>query len=97
MGAGTVASTHLDNAGFVERVEQRGNMRKSKGKAGQKPKSTYLEIALWRAPGGTAIHVASNDPAAPTFHVIVRKDPAKASGHPYLWRELDKCLTLNGM
>jgi hypothetical protein len=73
-------------------------MRKSKGKAGQKPKSTYLEVAIWRAPGGTAIHLATNDPGAPsTFHVMVRRDPAKTSGHPYLWRELDKCLKLHGM
>jgi hypothetical protein len=74
-------------------------MRTSKaGKAGSKPKSVYLEIAVWRNPlPGSAIHVATNDPEAPTFHVIVRKDAAKASGHPYLWRELDACLRAKGM
>jgi hypothetical protein len=73
-------------------------MRKSKGKAGQKARSTYLEAAFWRDTGGTAIHLATNDPDAPsTFRVLVRKDGTKTSGHPSLWRELDKCLKLSGM
>ena len=73
-------------------------MRTSKGKVGKKPRSTYLEVAFWRDPVGTAVHLATNDPDAPsTFHVLVRKDGSKTSGHPSLWRELDKCLKLNGM
>ena len=41
-----------------------------------------------------AIHLSTNDkdPAAYMFHVAIRKDGTKPSGHPYLYRELVKCL-----
>jgi len=67
----------------------------SKGKDGRKPRSVFLEIGFWRKDGG-AIHVTSHDPEIP-FHVIVRKDPVKKSGHPYLYRELEKCLEMKGV
>lgn len=70
-------------------------MKISKGKAGRKARSVYLEIAFWR--DGEAIHIAHNDPEGPSsFHVAVRKDGSKPSGHPYLYRELSKCLDSMG-
>ncbi len=70
-------------------------MKLSKGKAGGKPRSVYLEISFWR--DGNTIHVAHNDPEGPsTFHVAVRADGSKPSGHPYLYRELSKCLDRMG-
>ena len=73
-------------------------MRISKGKGGKKPRSTYMDVAFWRDIGGTGIHLATNDPGAPsTFHVLVRADGSKASGHSSLWKQLDKCLKMNGM
>jgi len=66
-------------------------MRTSKsGKSGKGPRSVFLEICFWR--DGDAIHVATNDPEVPSFHVAVRSDGSKPSGHPYLYRELTKCL-----
>ena len=70
-------------------------MRLARAKPGKHPRSVVLEIAFWR--DGNAIHVASNDPATRTFHVAVRADGSKPSGHPYLYRELDKCLTQMGV
>ena len=61
----------------------------------KKGESVALEIAFWMTPDGT-IHVASNDPEAEGFHVSVAADPAKPSGHPYLYRELSKCLRQMG-
>lgn len=64
----------------------RKNMRLSR-----KGKSVAIEIAFWLTDDG-AIHVATNDKEADTFHVAVRSDPTKPSGHPYLYRELAKLL-----
>jgi hypothetical protein len=66
-----------------------------KGKAGGKPKAVHLEISFWLE-NGNVIHVACNDPDVSTFHVAVRSDPTKASGHPTLFRELSKCLKQMG-
>jgi len=66
-----------------------------KGKGGKKPRSVFLEVAFWK--DGDAIHVASNDPEVPTFHIMVRADGSKKSGHPYLYRELEKCLAAKGV
>lgn len=65
-----------------------------KGKAGAKPKAVHVEISFWQK--GNAIHVACNDPAVSTFHIAVRSDPTKPSGHPMLYRELSKCLKQMG-
>ncbi len=69
----------------------------SKGKAGQPPKSVAMEMMFWMTPDG-AIHLATNDKdqAADSFHVAIRKDPTKPSGHPYLYRDLVKCLRSAG-
>jgi hypothetical protein len=58
----------------------------------QKGKSVILEVAFWWDEQDHAVHVVGNDPEPTTFHVAVRNDPAKPSGHPYLFRELVKCL-----
>jgi hypothetical protein len=72
-------------------------MRKSKaGKGGANPKAVHLEISFWLKPDNS-IHVTCNDPAVETFHVAVRDDAAKASGHPMLYRELAKCLRQMGV
>jgi hypothetical protein len=75
-----------------------GNMRlAAKGKAGQPPKSVAMEMMFWMTDGGV-IHLATNDKdqAANSFHIAVRKDGSKPSGHPYLYRELAKCLKSAG-
>lgn len=70
-------------------------MKISRGKNGQQPRSVYLEISFWR--DGDKIHIAHNDPEGPsTFHVAVRSDGSKPSGHPSLYRELSKCLDRMG-
>lgn len=67
-------------------------MRISKGKAGGKPRTVYLEISIWE--GRRLIHVAHNDPDGPdTFHVAVGPDASKPNGHPKLYAELSKCLS----
>ena len=66
-----------------------------KGKAGEKPRTVSFEIMFWKVRGG-AIHVATNDPEGVGFHVVVRDDPAKPSGHPYLYRRLDAFLKKKG-
>ena len=71
-------------------------MRISKtGKAGARPKAVHVEISFWLEKD-EVIHVACNDPDVTTFHVAVRSDAAKASGHPMLYRELAKCLKQMG-
>jgi hypothetical protein len=54
-----------------------------------KTKTVYLKMHFWRSDGGTGIFLAAD---LPTFAVLVRKDGSKQSGHPSLWRELDKYL-----
>lgn len=63
------------------------------GKKGSPPKSVAMEMMFWMTDDG-AIHLATNDQAAAaaSFHVAIRKDGTKPSGHPYLYRELVKCL-----
>jgi len=72
-------------------------MRTSKtGKGGKKPKSVYLEISFWRAASGSGIFVTTNDRTAPhKFNVLVRSDGSKQSGHPALWKQLDRYLRAN--
>ncbi len=70
-------------------------MRLSRPKGGKAPKSVAMEIAFWRH--RDVIHIASNDRETKTFHVAVRDDPSKPSGHPYLYRELKKCLEQKGV
>jgi len=60
-----------------------------------KGKSVALEVAFWLTDDG-AIHLVANEPDAPSFHVAVRDDPQKPSGHPYLYRELARCLRQMG-
>ena len=64
-----------------------------KGKKGLPPKSVKMTLVFWMS-ADRAIHLATNDqdPATYTFHVAIRKDGTKPSGHPYLYRELVKCL-----
>lgn len=71
----------------------------TRGKAGKKPRTVYLEVGFWRADSGTGIFLATNDrdPAAAHFNVLVRKDGTKSSGHPALWENLDACLKKNGL
>jgi hypothetical protein len=69
----------------------------AKGKGGKKPRTVYLEVGFWRADSGTGIFLATNDPAAPSFQVLVRQDGAKTSGHPSLWKNLDDCLKQKGL
>ena len=66
-----------------------------KGKKGKPPKSVAMEMMFWMTDSGV-IHLATNDQAAVTFHIAVRKDGTKPSGHPYLYRELVKCLKTAG-
>jgi hypothetical protein len=55
-------------------------------------RSVTLKLSFWWSETDNAIHLTTNDPAVKTFHVAVRKDKSKPSGHPYLFRELAKCL-----
>lgn len=61
-----------------------------------KGKSVALEMAFWWNEKDGAIHLVSNEAEAETFHVAVRADASKPSGHPYLFRELVKCLRAKG-
>ena len=61
-------------------------------KVSSKGNSVSLEILFWWDAKDKAIHMATNDPDAPTFHVAIRADKEKPSGQPYLFRELTKCL-----
>lgn len=65
-------------------------------KISSKGNSVSLEVLFWWDASDKAIHVATNDPDAPTFHIAVRPDKSKPSGHPYLFRELTKCLRQAG-
>lgn len=67
----------------------------AKGKGGRKPRSVSLMIMFWKQKDG-AIHLATNDPEAQDFHVAVRADPAKRSGHPMLYRRLNAYLKQKG-
>jgi hypothetical protein len=71
----------------------------TRGKAGKKPRTVYLEVGFWRADGGTGIFLASKDPdpAAASFNVLIRKDSDKKSGHKALWNNLNACLEKNGL
>ena len=62
----------------------------------KKGQSVAVEVAFWWVPKDKAIHLASNDPEAESLHVAIRADPNKPSGHPYLFRELVKCLRMKG-
>ena len=62
----------------------------------KKGKSVALELAFWWDEADKAIHLASNDAEVDTLHVAVRSDGTKPSGHPYLFRELAKCLRAKG-
>ena len=63
----------------------------SKGK-----RSVTLELSFWWDETDKAIHLTSNDKDVNTFHVAIRSDGEKASGQPYLFRELAKCLKKMG-
>ena len=60
----------------------------------KKGRSVTLQVSFWWDRKDMAIHLTTNDPKVETFHVAVRNDPNKPSGHPYLFRELAKCLRL---
>lgn len=66
-----------------------------KGKGNAKPRSVWMEVGFWMDARGT-IHLATNDPEAKTFHVAVRNDPGKPSGHPMLYRRLKSYLKKMG-
>jgi hypothetical protein len=57
-----------------------------------------LEINFWWDAEDNAIHIGSNDkdPGSGSFMVAIRADESKPSGHPYLFRELAKCLRSKG-
>jgi hypothetical protein len=61
----------------------------------EKGRTVIMELGFWMNDDGT-IHLTGNDPEVETFHVAIRQDPAKNSGHPYLYRELAKCLKQMG-
>ena len=61
----------------------------------EKGRSVTLEISFSMKDDGV-IHATSNDPDVDTFHVVVRADEGKPSSHPYLYRELAKCLRKMG-
>jgi hypothetical protein len=52
-----------------------------------------MEVMFWMTDSGV-IHLATKDKneAAATFHVAIRADGGKPSGHPYVYRELLKSL-----
>jgi hypothetical protein len=54
-----------------------------------------MEIAFWKDNKGV-IHLATNDPEAGTFHIAVRDEAAKPSGHPPLYRRLSSYLKKKG-
>lgn len=64
-------------------------------KVSRKGRTVYAEVGFWWDERDRAIHVAvppSKAGEVETFHVAVRSDPEKPSGHPYLFRELARCL-----
>lgn len=65
------------------------------GKAGKKPRTVSFEVMFWKEQNGV-IHLATNDPEGAGFHVAVRDDPSKRSGHPGLYRRLDAFLKKKG-
>ncbi len=69
--------------------------RSARGKAGNQPRSVSLAIMFWKNRSGT-IHVATNDPDAPDFHVAITDDQSKRNGHPTLYRRLDSYLRRHG-
>jgi hypothetical protein len=61
-----------------------------RGKDGKKPRTVYLKVSFWRAgPSGTGIFMTAKEWPKP---ILVRKNPEKKSGHPYLWDTLNTCL-----
>ena len=58
----------------------------------RKGRTVYAEVGVWWGEKTQAIHLAppkSKASEVETFHVAVRPEPEKPSGHPYLSRELD--------
>ena len=64
-------------------------------KLSEKGRSVTMEVRFWMTEDG-AIHLTANDLDVNTFHVAIRSDQTKASGQPYLYRELAKCLRQMG-
>jgi hypothetical protein len=64
-------------------------------KLSEKGRSVTMEMSFWMTEDG-AIHLTSNDRDVKTFHVAIRSDQTKASGQPYLYRELARCLKQMG-
>jgi hypothetical protein len=60
----------------------------------KKGRRVVMEISIWWEPKHNAIHVTSKE--SKTFAVAIRKDPTMKTGHPYLFRELSKCLRAMG-
>ena len=58
-------------------------------------KTVYAEVGFWWDERTKAIHLAlppSKAGEVETFHVAVRPEPEKPSGHPSPFRELARCL-----
>ena len=58
-------------------------------------RSVKMTVSFWMSPDG-AIHLTSRDSGLKNFHVAVRPDKAKPSGHPYLFGRLSACLRKAG-
>jgi hypothetical protein len=65
------------------------------GKGNGKPRSVHMEIGFWMDKKGV-IHLATRDRQARDFHIVVRNDPARRSGHPMLYRRLKSYLRAMG-
>jgi hypothetical protein len=70
-------------------------MKLSKGKGGKAPRSVSMPVDFWKTANGV-IHLATNDPEGEGFHVAIRDDASKPSGHPGLYRRLDAFLKMKG-
>jgi hypothetical protein len=55
-------------------------------------KSVTFSVSIWRGKNGQ-IHLVSKDKDVEKFSVAVRTDASKRSGHPALFKALDKILT----
>jgi len=59
-------------------------------------RTCYAQVGFWYQPAGAGntddiIHLAI--PGLVDGHIAIRKDPAKANGHPRLFKLLDDALT----
>lgn len=65
-------------------------------KVSQTGRAVTFSISAWMTPTGT-IHLTTPDKATGSFHVALRDDTSKSSGHPMLYREIKRIMKKAGV